>query len=329
MFRSRKAINRTLAFSTALALSMTACSGAGNGNSADPNYPSHPVDWIVPYEPGGGSDTQVRRLQPHVEKALGERINIVYKPGGDGAAGWEEMHSARPDGYTIGNVVSPNIMQLAITGKTGFKATDFEYVTWTEAAPSLIAVGKNSEYKSMEEFVEEARANPGKVTIAGVGETNKVDVQQIEQATGTKLTYTPVSGGSGPITQQLQGGHVDAAIESTSGILERSDALKPLAIAGSERAEAMPNTPTFDELGYEGWEDISTWGVIAPPGTPDSIVKKLNKAMTKAVQKPKIRKSMEEGGLLPLTMSPDEATKRVKKDLKFVEKEEKLAKSSG
>lgn len=317
----------------AAVLGAAACGSVSEGGSTQSedasDYPSHPVNWVVPYEPGGGSDTQVRRLQPYVEESLGQRINIVYKPGGDGAAGWEQMHSATPDGYTIGNVVSPNIMQLALTGKAGFKPGDFEYVTWTEEAPSVIAVAKNSRFASMDQFVEEARANPGKVTLAGVGETNKIDAKQVEKAIDAKLTYVPVSGGSGPISQQLQGGHIDASIESTSGILERSDALKALAVANPERSEALPDVPTFEELGYEGWRDVSAWGVICPPGTPDSIVKKLNKAVNKAVEPAEVQEKMTEAGLTPLSMTPDEAAQRMKDDLELVKEEVELGGGSG
>lgn len=321
-------IQRYLLLLPVLALGATACGGSdgqANANSGGGNYPAHPINWIVPYEPGGGSDTQVRRLQPYVQKYLGQRIHIVYKPGGDGAAGWQQLHAAKPDGYTIANVVSPNIMQLAVSGKAQFKATDFEYVTWTESSPSLLVTGVDSKFKTLKDFVEYARANPGKATIGGVGETNQVDVKQIEKAIGAKLTYVPVSGGSGPIATDLAGGHLDVAIESSSGVVRLSSQERGLAVADTRRAAVVPDIPTFTEAGYPGWIDKSAWGVIAPKGTPDSVIKSLNKALTKAVKQPKVRKAMKKDGLTPLTMSPKESIKQVKEDLKSVREEQKFA----
>lgn len=327
MLRPRRILSRYLLLVPVLALGATACGKgpASSNEAAGSNYPAHPINWIVPYEPGGGSDAQVRRLQPYVEKYLGQRIHIVYKPGGDGAAGWQQLHAAEADGYTIGNVVSPNIMQLAVSGKTEFKATDFEYVTWTESSPSLLVTGTHSRFKTLKDFVKYARANPGKATIGGVGETNQVDVKQIEKALGAKLTYVPVSGGSGPIATDVAGGHLDVAIESSSGVTLHASQERGLAVADTRRAAVLPDVPTFTEAGYPGWIDKSAWGVITPPGTPHSIVKTLNKAMTKAVQVPKVKKSMKKDGLTPLTMSPDEAVKQVKEDLKAVRKEQKFA----
>lgn len=327
MKRPPRLLSKYFILASALALGATACGGASGSSQADEasNYPAHPIDWIVPYEPGGGSDAQVRRLQQHVEKYLGQRIHIVYKPGGDGAAGWQQLHAAEPDGYTIGNVVSPNIMQLAVSGKSQFKATDFEYVTWTEGSPSLLVTGEHSRFKTLKDFVEYARANPGKATIGGVGETNKLDVKEIEKAIGAKLTYVPVSGGSGPIATDVAGGHLDVAIESSSGVIRHSSQERGLAVADTKRAAVLPDVPTFTEAGYPGWIDKSAWGVITPPGTPDSIIHTLNNALNKAVQVPKVKKAMKKNGLTPMTMSSKEATKQMKTDLKNVREEQKFA----
>lgn len=319
MNSSRGRIVRSSIALLVVALAGAACGhGAGKTGSAS-NYPSHPITWIVPYDPGGGSDAQVRRLQPYLQKTLGQKINIVYKPGGGGAAGWVQLHSAKPDGYTLGNVIDPNLVQVAASGSAGFKATDFRYITWTETSPGALVVGKNSRFKTLQEFVKAAKAAPGKVTVAGTGNTAKGDVQAIAKATGTKLTYVPVSGGVGSIVTDLQGGHVDAATFGADHVVEHADTLRGLGVAGSTPSTALPGVPTFQSLGYKGFDDVDTWGIIAPPGTPDAIVQKLNKAVVQAVKEPKVQEQMKKSGLTPLTMTPEQAKKKLQEDIREIE----------
>lgn len=303
----------------------TACT---NNGTSDSEYPTHPISWIVPYDPGGGSDIQVRRLQPYVEKFLDARIHIVYKPGGDGAAGWQQLRSATPDGYTLGNVVAPNIMQLAVTKEAGFKANDFRYVTWTESESTVLTTGKDCGIKTMRELVRKARAHPGTVTIAGVGQTNKIDLKQIEKATGTKLAYVPVGAGAGAMVQQLQGCHVDAAIVGSISATEYPSAERAVAVASAHRSKALPKVPTLDELGYKGYHDGSAWGLAAPPGTPDSVIQTLNKALNKAVRVSKVQQAMKKEGLTPMTMTPRQAKSRMKTYLGRVTREASKYQSS-
>lgn len=312
-----------------LFVASTACAGTTQQTKSDPDYPSRPISWIVPYEPGGGSDRQVRRLQPHLKKILGQNINVVYKPGGDGAVGWQELHSAKPDGYTMANVVDPNLALLSLKGgDAGFKAKDFRYVAWTEEAPLAMAVAKDSEFENLDEFVKEAKARPGKLTIAGIGEPSTLSLAQIKKATGIDVTYVPVSGGAGPIVTDLRGGHVDAAIFGSSHVLEHSSALRALAISGSESSKALPGVKTFEAQGYEGVSLGNAWGIALPPNTPDEIVQKLNKAVVETVEKPTVTKQLEENGLTPLTETPDEATAHTDASVKAIKEALKLSQKS-
>jgi len=162
--------NRILAAAAVLSMVAIAC---GPGSAAD--FPDHDITFIVPYAPGGGSDQQARRLQPGLQKALGVNIRIVYKTGGGGAIGFNELYRSKPDGYTISNVVVPNIIVTAKGKNVGYKPEEFAYIGMTAQAVGALMVPKNSKFKSLKDFVAYAKANPGKVTVAGVGGTGEVN----------------------------------------------------------------------------------------------------------------------------------------------------------
>jgi tripartite-type tricarboxylate transporter receptor subunit TctC len=164
---------RLLAAATALSLAFVAC-----GASHAAEFPERDITFIVPYAPGGGSDQQARRLQPGLEKALGVTIRIVYKDGGGGAVGFNELYRSKPDGYTVSNVVVPNIVVTAKGQNVGYKPEEFAYIGMTEQAVGALMVPKNSKFKSLKEFVDYAKANPGKVTIAGVGSTGEENTKE-------------------------------------------------------------------------------------------------------------------------------------------------------
>ncbi|MQA06800.1 MAG: hypothetical protein GEV07_30265 [Streptosporangiales bacterium] len=311
--RPSRRSRRLAALGAGLALLTTACTTQSPSNDqaeqAADDYPNRSISWIVPYAPGGGSDRQVRRLQPHMEKSLGKKINVVYKEGGDGAVGWQELANATADGYTIANVVAPNVMQLEIDGDTGYESKEFEYVSWTETAPNVLVVAKNSKYKTIDDFVAAAKKNPGKLTVAGTGKTGKLSWAEMSEALGVRASYVPVSAGVGDIVPDLKGGHIDAAVFGASHAVEYEDNMHPLAITGTESVAALPDAPTLESEGYGSAVLGTSWGVIAPPGTPKPIVDKLNKAVNDAMAKEKVQTALDEGGLTALSHTPKQATK--------------------
>ena len=170
--------------------------GAAGGAIAA-GFPEKDITFIVPYKPGGGSDAQARRLQAGLEKHLGVKIRIIYKTGGGGAVGFNELYRSKPDGYTISNVVVPNIIVTSTGKDVGYKPGDFAYIGMTEKSVGALAVNKNSKFKSLEELVAFAKQNPGKLTIAGVGSTGHANYAEMVKALGITATYVPISGGVG------------------------------------------------------------------------------------------------------------------------------------
>ncbi len=267
---------------------------------ASAQYPDHDITFIVPYSPGGGSDQQARRLQPGLEKALGVGVRIVYKEGGGGAVGFSELYRSEPDGYTISNVVVPNIIVTAKGQNVGYKPDEFKYIGMTAQAVGALMVPKNSEFKTLDEFVAYAKANPGKVTIAGVGGTGEENTKKLTDILGIEISYVPVSGGVGKMIPMLAGNHVVAGITSSSHAVRHAETVNTLVIAGDSTSESLPGVPN-----EPGWDYTTTWGVMAPPGTPDDIIAKLNDALNKAT--PLVREMVIKNGLTPMKQTPEEA----------------------
>ena len=292
-----------LASAAALTMVFAAC---GTSQAAD--FPDHDITFIVPYSPGGGSDQQARRLQPGLQKALGVNIRIVYKTGGGGAIGFSELYRSKPDGYTIANVVVPNIIVTSKGKNVGYKPGDFAYIGMTSQAVGALMVPKDSKFKSLKEFVAYAKANPSKLTVAGVGNTGKVQTAQLMKLLGIKVSYVPVSGGVGKMVPMLVGNHVDAGITSSSHAVKHKSELNTLVVAGNSPVKLLPGVPS-----EPGWKMATTWGVMAPPGTPAAIIAKLNAALNKAT--PPVRALVEKNGLTPMKQTPAEAKKFVQETM--------------
>ncbi len=295
-------------------LALTACGGDGGSKNASTGTSKgldcRTVNVIVPYSPGGGSDQQVRRLQKALEATLETKLTITYQTGGDGSVGWNAAANAAPDGCTIANVVLPNIAILSDTagGDVGFKADDFEYIAWTEYSPNMVLVGTKSKFKTIQEFIAAAKAQPGKVTMNGVGSTGALLAGEVMKATGTKFVYVPITGGVGDMIPQIAGGHVDSGIAPSSGL--EGGQLHPLAL--SVASDKFGNVPTFEEAGYPGVKLTTAWGFILPPKTPKDIVSTWNAAVQKALNDPKVKEAYAKTMFTVLNQNVDEAQKYFK-----------------
>ena len=294
----------------ALALGVFTAVAAFGSASAD-KFPDKPITFIVPYSPGGGSDQQARRLQPGLEKALGVEVRIVYKTGGGGAVGFNELWRSKPDGYTISNVVVPNIVITSKGEDVGFKPGKFEYIGMTARAVGALMVPKGSKYDTLAKFVAAAKANPGKLTVAGVGSTGAANFGELADILGIKTTYVPVSGGVGKMMPMLQGHHVDAGMTASSHAVKHAATVDTLVIAGPEPSDSLPGVPNEPK-----WSYMTTWGIMAPPGTPADRVAILNKALLAATADPKVRDLVVKNGLSPMRQTPAEAKAYVEAAIK-------------
>jgi tripartite-type tricarboxylate transporter receptor subunit TctC len=282
------------------------------GAASAGSYPEKPITFIVPYSPGGGSDQQARRLVPGLEKALGVKIRIVYKTGGGGAVGFNELWRSKNDGYTISNVVVPNIVISSRGKDVGFEPDKFAYIGMTARAVGSVMVTKDSPFKTMDQLVAAAKANPGKLTVAGVGSTGRVNWEDLAEDLGIKLTYVPVSGGVGKMIPMLLGGHVNVGMTASNHATRHASKLNTLVLAGSGKGSGVlagvPNEPR--------WGYLTTWGIMAPPGTSAAHIKVLNAALNKATADPKVVKIVTDNGLQQVRQTPAEALAYVQDSMK-------------
>ncbi len=320
MFRASK----WLAVAVGL-LSAVAAYGSAHAGS----FPEHDITFIVPYSPGGGSDQQARRLQAGMKKHLGVGVRIVYKTGGGGAIGFLELHSSKPDGYTIANVVVPNIIVTSQGDDVGFKPADFSYAAMTVTAAGAFVVPNQSKFKTLKEVIAFAKANPGKLTVAGVGSSGLANFAVLVESFGIDATYVPVSGGVGKIMPLLQGGHVDASVLSSSHATRHKGTVRALVIAHEQEVPGLPGVPSADSLGYPNFKYATTWGIMLPPGTPADIVAKINEAVNAATADPKVRELQVKVGMTPLRMTPKEARQLVMDNIAGVKNKAMLIKKHG
>jgi tripartite-type tricarboxylate transporter receptor subunit TctC len=261
-------------------------------------YPEKPLTYVICFNPGGESDITARIQQQPLEKVLGVPIVIVYKKGGGGAVGWSELMRTKPDGYTIyGTNLPHTIVQPMTRGNAGYETEKINNVYMFEFTPDILAVRADSEIKTMDEFVKYAKENPG-VSVGGSGQpsANSLGCEAFGKVAGLKLTYISFTG-SGAAVPALLGGHVKALMTYTSMAAQYPDKIRALAVAADKRAKALPDVPTFKELGYEFVEGAYR-GVAVPPGTPNEIKKTLEQAFEKVNYDPVVIKKMEDLGFI-------------------------------
>ena len=268
-------------------------------NSAEPSgYPEKPITYVVCFNPGGESDITARLQQKLLEEIVGVPIVITYKQGGGGAVGWSELMRAKPDGYTIYGTNLPHIIVQPMTrGDAGYSTEKIRNVYIFGFTPNILAVGKDNPIKTVHDFIEYAVKNPG-MTIGGSGQpsANSIGAEAFAKTANLDLTYISFTG-SGAAVPALLGGHVQALMTFTSMGVRYSDRMNVLAVAAEERLKALPDVPTFRELGYDLVEGAHR-GVAVPPDTPDVVCRVLEGAFEKVSHDPEIIKKMDDMGFI-------------------------------
>ncbi len=281
-------------------------------------FPDKPINYLLAFDPGGESDITARLQQKALEDVLGVKVIISYKTGGGGASGWSELVRSRPDGYTIAGHNLPHIiLQPLQRGNAGYQTEQLQNIYFFESTPNILAVRKDSPFKTVKDLVEYARKNPEAVTIGGSGSftANHLGTLEFQKITGTKLTYIPFSG-SGTALPALLGSNVTALMTYTTMGASYKDQVRILAVAAEKRSPALPDVPTFKELGYDYVEGAYR-GVAAPPGTPPEVIKALEKAFDKVMHDPQVIKKMNEMAFDIEYIGAEESRKLVEQRTKY------------
>ncbi len=243
------------------------------------DYPERSVEFIVPWSPGGGSDTLMRLIAGNIEPHLGVDLPIINMPGVGGTVGLREASRRKADGYTISQV-HEGLLVATETGITDLSWDDFDPIALMTASPQYLVVHPTEDYGNFEEFVSYAKENPGEITIGvTLGGVPHLHAAMIEQAFDIQFSYVGYEG-TGERVRALVGGNLDAAIGDISSSLQfvENGDLEFLAVGSPERVEETPDVPTFMELGADLELNV-TRGIVMPKGAPQEARDKMEAAL--------------------------------------------------
>ena len=273
------------------------------------DYPSHPVKIIVPYTAGGSSDFVARTVATRLTERMKQSFIVENKPGGNAQIGTEFVAKAAPDGYTLLLMgLTTHVTAPALYKKLPYDAVkDFAPVARVVDSPVAVVVHPDVPAKTLKEFVEYARANPGKLNYgsAGVGNTLHLGGELFCITAGVQMTHVPYKGASQALTDLL-GGRIQVMFDLPQTPLPNIQAgkLRALVVTGNERLAVLPNVPTAAEAGMPEFR-FSTWiGLTAPAGTPAPVVARLHAEINKAIAEPELREAF---GKMAMTVAPVES----------------------
>jgi tripartite-type tricarboxylate transporter receptor subunit TctC len=270
-------------------------------------FPDQPVNYIIPFDPGGESDVSARLQQPYFAEITGQDLIIQYLPGAGGASAWSGLNEYEGDGYTIMGTNLPHIVLQPLLQDPGYETDDIVNVYIFHFTPDALIVRADSPYETLEDFIEAANEAPGALTASGSGTNSANDVanQLFENETGAIVTYIPYSG-TAPSVTALLGGETDAAWGYTTVAAGQGDQVRTLAVAMEERHPNFPDVPTFRELGY----DIvggAYRGIAVPDSTPEDRRQEVSDLIAEINADPDFISQMEEAGFAMIDVPYAEA----------------------
>ncbi len=273
-------------------------------------FPNRPVRLVVGFTPGGGVDIAARTLAPRLSELIGQPVIVDNKPGAGTNIANEFVARSAPDGTTLLVTTSAVAINMALYKNLAFDTLrDFTAVSIFSESPNILVVNSKLAAASMKEFLEMARANPGKLNYssAGSGTTQHLSAELLKLRTGISMVHVPYKG-TAPSLTALIASEVDMTFANIPAILQhvKSGRLRPLASTGTRRAELMPEVPTMKEAGVNGVEVTVWYGVLAPAAIPREMVAGLAGAVARAAHDPEMRKRLAEQGAEPVGNTSEE-----------------------
>jgi tripartite-type tricarboxylate transporter receptor subunit TctC len=285
--------------------------------SAQDAYPSKPIRLVVPFPPAGGTDVLSRAVAQSISNNTKWLIVIDNKPGAGGNIGLETAAKSPPDGYTIAMGQTANLaVNPALYSSMPFDPLkDFAPIAMISSQPLILVVDAKSPYKTLKELVDAAKANPAKINMASSsnGTIGHIGGELFQRRAGIKMTHVPYKG-AGPVVTDLMGGSVDCFFGNTQAVggLVTAGRLRALAVTSPKRLANFPNVPTVAELGYPGFEAATWSGLVAPAGTPQAVIDRINAEANKALGTAEMKQKLHEDGSTPLGGSPKQFAEFIK-----------------
>ena len=269
------------------------------GSAFAQSFPNKPIRMIVPFAPGGGTDLLARIVAGKMSESMGQQVIVENRAGGNTLIGTEAVVRAAPDGYTLlmqtNNLASnPTLYR----GKLSFDTRkDLAPVALVAGNPHVLVVHPSVPARDLKEFIALAKAKPGTITFAtaGSGTVNHLTGELLKMRAGIDLTHVPYKG-SGALMPDLLGGQVSAlfaAMPTVTGVIKEGR-LRALAVTTPKRFRGLPDVPTIAESGYPGYDFSSWFGVLAPAGTPEPVIERLNGEIVKALKDPGVRERLHD-----------------------------------
>ena len=292
-------ISRLLAI---LALSTSALAHAA--------YPDRPINLVVPFPPGGGTDATARLIADAISPLLGQNVVIVNRAGAAGSIGAQSVVDAKPDGYTLfftttgALVINPHLYK-----KLRYSVQDFTPIAPVGESANVLVVTPNVNANSVNDLIQLARANPGKFTYgsSGAGSSSHLAGVLLESLTGVQLTHVPYKG-SAPAITDLVSGRIDLMIDNIPSYVELAKAgkVRPLGVSGKKPSSLFPGIPTIAQAGVPGYEVTIWYGLLGPAGIPTEVIEKISGAVRVVLGRPEMQERLQKIGADAMIMSPKE-----------------------
>ena len=308
---------RASAFSVLAVLLTLACVTGSRAEDAA-NYPSQQIRIVVPFPAGGTADTLPRIVAEKLRQKWNQTVIVDNRSGAGGNIGAEAVANSAPDGYTLlASPPGPVAINENLYRKLTYKPSDLVPITVIGTAPNVLDVRPDFPARTVKELIDYAKANPGKVTFAsqGNGSTSHLTAILFEKLTGTQMVHVPYRG-TAPALQDIMGNTVDLFFDNlgSSLSLQQGGKLRILGVCGPERAPSLADVPTVREAGVPDFTSVTWFALMAPKGTPEAIVAKLNAAVTEILKQPDVEAQFAKLGVQPAPMD-------VAATAKFIEEE--------
>ncbi|TMH67503.1 MAG: tripartite tricarboxylate transporter substrate binding protein [Betaproteobacteria bacterium] len=318
-------------FKTVVMLSVAALIGGAPLDAiAQTTYPSKPIKIIAPVQPGGGVDLVARQTGDGLSKALGQPVVVENQSGGGGVVGSQATARAAPDGYTlmVGYVgthgTNPAVRKLPYDA-----IKDFTPIAMVGGTPNVLVVPPSVPADTLRNFIAYAKANAGKLSYgsSGPGTLTHLAMEQLKVTAGLDIVHVPYRG-IGPAFADILGGQTQAMFPGLAAALPHIKAgkVKPLAVTGNKRHPLVPDVPTFEELGFAGFDGVQWYGIVGPANLPAPIVRRLNDEINRLLASADFRDRLSGEALEPMPMTPDQFGRYMRDD---VARWSKLAKERG
>jgi tripartite-type tricarboxylate transporter receptor subunit TctC len=273
-------------------------------------FPSKPVHIVVPFPPGGGTDSLARIMQPQLQKAWGQPVIVENKPGAAGQIGAEFVATAPPDGHTL--------MMSSTASLTAKNVSRFAPVTLVSASPYVVVVHPKVPAANVRELIDYARRNPGKLSFgsSGTGAASHLSAELFKSLAGIDMLHVPYKG-TGQALTDLLAGQIEVMFAPGETVMPhvQSGRLRALAVTSAQRAKPLPDLPTVAESGLPGYEAIGWFGLLAPAATPAETVARLSRDANRVLEDPEVRQKMLVMGAEPSGNTPQAFAAFIRDDM--------------